>query len=422
MASTIQNETIRVRNLVGVETIRGTKATIDHPWYGTLSGHPTRTLIRDPEFRGGYDGYINPARGPWVYDGYTYAEPKLSYEQLAVLLRHGVATAPTPTDDGNTVHGYTYVYRPGNGMFDSFSMEHGVNGLPFVLLGGQFDEFTIGHNADDAAGNWTWGSNVILTDDSMMDLVVAETAATGGSTSTVVKTGAGWVVNAYAGLFVAMRSGTAANIDEVREIASNSATTLTLVTGQTFPSTVANTDTFEIMAGFTAGVTDRTLDYIQNPGTQLIIADDLAGLADAENEVTDKMISFSYTHRNALRSKRFSDNLTGVSTKRGRGMREVTLQITMEWDDWKEYKLFEAAYPIDRAVRVQQLNGPVIDSGAGTKKAAIITLPSAQWDDIDPQQEREGNITATYQALAYLDSGAGYVSEISAKTTLSALP
>ncbi|HXH79518.1 hypothetical protein [Nocardioides sp.] len=416
--STIQNETIRSRVLAGVEPTIGAGGAVTFPLYGTFAGKKSRSLIRDPQFRGSYDGNYNPARGPETFDGYTYGD-KLSFQDLAILPRIAVSKPPTAVSDANAVPGYTRAYRPSDAVFDSLVVQRGVVGMPFVTIGIQADEWTISHNGDDASGNWMWGSNLIVVDDDMIPLALAATAATGGTTTTIVKSLAAWTVDAYAGRYVAMRTGTAANIDQIVQILSNTADTLTLATA--LPAAVAAADTFEISGAFTAGVADRTLDYIQNPGTQLIIADDLAGLSVSSNVINDKMISFGVTQTNMLKSKRFSDNIGGVSKKRGRGMREVVWTIVMEFDDWKEYRLFELAYPKDRALRVQQLNGPVIDATAGSKQTAIITSPRVQWDDIDPQGEREGNITATYAAVAYVPA-AGYVVELASKTKLATLP
>ena len=418
--STIQNETILTRVLAGIEPTIGAGGPVTFPLYGTFAGKKSRSLIRDPLMRGSYDGNYNPARGPETFDGYTYGD-KLSFQDLAILPRIGVSKPPTAVSDGFTIPGYTRAYRPSDAVFDSLVVQRGVVGMPFVTLGIQADEFTISHNGDDASGNWMWGSNLIVVDDDMIPLFTGTTpvAATGGSTTTIVMTTAGWTVDAHAGKYVAMRSGTVANIDNIVQILSNTATTLTLATA--LPAAVAAADTFEISGAFTPGIADRTLDYIQNPGTQLIIADDLAGLALTQNVINDKMISFGVTQTNALRSKRFSDNIGGVSKKRGRGMREVVWTIVMEFDDWKEYRLFETAYPKDRALRVQQLNGPTIDAAAATKQTAMITSPRVQWDDIDPQGEREGNITATYAAVAYVPT-AGYVVEYTSKTKLVTLP
>lgn len=417
--STIQNEVIRKRVIGTTEASIGAGGTPTFPLYGTFAGKKSRALIRDPQMRGTYDGNYNPARGPETFDGYTYGD-KLSFQDLAILPRYGVSKPPTATSDGFTVPGYTRAYRPSDSPFDSLYVQRGVAGMPFETKGIQADEFTISHNGDDASGNWMWGSNLMVVDDDMIPLFTAvPEVATGGTVSTIVKTTAGYTVDAHAGKYVAMRSGTVANIDQIVQILSNTATTLTLATA--LPAAVVAADTYEISGGFTAGIADRTLDYIQNPGTQLIIADNLAGLATSSNVINDKMISFGVTQTNAIRNKRFSDNIGGVSKKRGRGMREVVWTIVMEFDDWKEYRLFETAYPKDRAIRVQQLNGPTIDATAATKQTAMITSPRVQWDDIDPQGEREGNITATYAAVAYVPTE-GYVVEYASKTKLVTLP
>lgn len=70
--------------------------------------------------------------------------------------------------------------------------------------------------------------------------------ATGGTTTTLVKTAAGWTVNAYAGAFVRMEKLSASPnaVFEVRRIVSNDATTLTFTPAMA--TAPVNTDPFTI--------------------------------------------------------------------------------------------------------------------------------------------------------------------------------
>ena len=84
--------------------------------------------------------------------------------------------------------------------------------------------------------------------------------ATGGSTTTLVNSGAAWVVNAYAGCTVTISGGVG-----VQTIASNTATTLTF----TAPGVaVVNTDTYSIHVG-ELGAQIKIAPYIDvdNSGT-----------------------------------------------------------------------------------------------------------------------------------------------------------
>jgi hypothetical protein len=186
------------------------------------------------------------------------------------------------------------------------------------------------------------------------------------------------------------------------------------------PAATASGDSFEIMAAFTT-LSNRTVDYIATEGTQLFIANDVAGLATASNEVKDKMIKGSVTMMNNYKNKKFTDNIGTYSAKRGRSKRVGNGVITMEFDDWKEKKIWELALPTPRAIKVQQLNGPVINVSPETRKTAKITIPKIYWDDINTA-DRDGNLTADYSFGIYLDTVAGYDIEFESKTALAALP
>lgn len=418
-SSTIINETDWRQVLWGTETTLGTPVTPTYRTYGTFTANKQRPLVNKPEKRRSADGLVNPKVGTTTFDG-TYSD-ELSFEDGACLLRYGACAATTGVSDGQATPGYTYTYRPGDSTkISSATVQDGVDGLPFANAGVQFGEFTISGDIDDTDGTWKFSAPMMMTDRDMMTQILSAQVATGGSTTTIVKAAAGWTVNAYQGLYVRMMSGTAANIGNIRLIASNDATTLTL--DSAMPAAVVNTDVFEIMAGFTPAIAERSLNYIQTEGTQLFIADNLAGLATATNEISDKMISFSVTQNNNTKLKKFMDNVGKYSTKRGRGNRFISGTIKMEFDDWNEYKKFESVQPTQRAIKIQQIGGPVINASPETKYTAAIIVPKCFWNAIDANQDRNGNIVANYEFWTYRDTSIAYPISYEFKNRLAALP
>lgn len=415
MTSTILNEVELQKVQVGTETTLGTQVAPTFQLGGNLVINRDRplsaTVVRD----GTFNVPTSPKFGLTSFDGQY--DDQLSFQDLAILPRYAIATPPTATSDGNPTPGYTRAYRPNSSPFNSFSAEHGVDGLLEKATGVQFNDFTVSWDVDDADGNWKV-SGPLFVKSNALGTVTSDTTNAVGTTTVYNKTGAGWTVDQYAGQYLAARSGTASNIGEIRRILSNTATAITLESAM--PAASASGDGFEIMAAFTALAT-RVVDFIPVEGTQLFIANDVAGLATASNEVKDKMIKGSVTLMAKLRNKKFTDNIGSYSAKRGRGKRVGNGVITMEFDDWKERKLWEATLPTARSLKVQQLNGPTINVSPATTQQAVITVPKLYWDDIN-KSDREGNLIADYSFQIFRDTVAGYDIEYSSKTPLAALP
>lgn len=406
----IANEAQLSRFYGGTEVQLGTLVPPTFRLYGELALNRARALVDRKEFAGTRFKDYTPVHGPIVVDG-TYVQP-LSYEDLAILLRYGIVGGLTPTDDGNTVHGYTWTYQPSASRFDIdfMSGEQGFPGLPFAFTGLHFPEFTISGDIDDAEACWKWNSRVMAL---TKDLKAATTGtATGGSTSTVVKTAAGWTVDQYAGAYVLMKTGTAGNIGQVREVLSNTATTLTI--RGLFPVAVANTDTFEISGVFTAGIADRTRETIDAPGTLLYT--DAQG-AIGTTLVNGRVISFSATFASNSAGKRFLENASGY-TRYGFGAFVVTGQIRVEFDRRAEYDLWTAGTA--EALRLKK-TGTTIDSGAVTTKNAQIDIYNAQYDSF-VLDSRDNNVTATITFRGYVDPTLSIPGGILVKNKLSVLP
>lgn len=409
----IPNEESRLITLVGFEAIRGGGATPDFKLYGRTSFQSTKDLVENDEFDGSYDGDIDPSYGPMTVTG-TYAQ-QLTYDDAPALMELGVKGGVTPASDSETTPGYTWSYEPSRFRDDlaSATVEHGFPGMPFKAEQVMVNDFTISADIDDAQAVWQYSANLFATYNDLKP-TTDPGAATSGSTTTFAVSGATWTINQFAGAFLRLTGGTAGNIGEVREIASNTATTLTLVAP--LPNAVTAADTGVISGVFTAGISDRTRDKIAAPGTQLFF--DAVGGTIGTTEFQGGFISFSINHNNAISGKRFMRNLDRYDRKIGRAKRIVSGQVRIEFDTRRERDNWLSATP--EMMRIQQVNGPVIDSGAGTTKHAIMDFSRIYWNT-PTQDQRGSNLTLTLPFRAFLNSSAGSRAKYEFKNTLSAM-
>jgi len=393
----------------GLETVRGTKVAPTNPWYGVLAVQRHQPLADSEEYAGTWFQDYTPVRGAVMVDG-TYSQ-QLSYDD-AHLFRYCVKGGVTGTDDTNTTHGYTYAFRhtAAQDDFDTCSLEYGHPGMVFESQGVMFPEFTISGDIDDAQANWKFNSRLIgISKDLKAGL--DDVAATGGTTTTFVKTGWGQTISALVGGWAHFKTGTAGNIGLFRQITANDATSITFAA---LPSSVASSDTIDVYPPFTAGISDRTRDMIKAPGTELYLDTGTIGTT----KVTGRFISFSITGVSNIGYKRFMENVTTMSTRVDRGRVRVSGQVRLEFDRKREWVNYVNLQP--EKLRIAQPNGPVIDSGAGTKKAAYIDVFQAVWDD--PTEDTRGNnSTITWPFWGYVDSSEAVPLEIRIKNRQSSL-
>jgi hypothetical protein len=315
----VPNEQSLATTLVGTQVFRDTPVTPTYKLYGTTEFTENRPITESDEYAGTWFADYAPTYGPNEISG-TYAED-LTYEDVAILPRYLVKGGVTGVDDTNTVHGYLYTYTPTatRDDLDTMTVQHGFPGIPKQAEMVVFDQATISIDADNAKAVWQWSGNLWARKRDLITTV--NDTATGGSTTTLIKTAAAWTVNAYQGSYVFIRSGAAAG--NAIEIASNDATTLTFVGA--LPTAVATGNTFEISGRFTPGITDRTREKIAAPGTSVFI-DDYPGGTIGTTSVP-KWISLSVTYMNNLTGKRFGPDVDVYSAKLGRGKVKVTGQI-----------------------------------------------------------------------------------------------
>jgi hypothetical protein len=344
----------------------------------------------------------------------TYATA-LTFEDFPMYLRHAVKGGVLGVDDTNTVHGYTYAYQPTPALddLDTATMQFGHVGNPWLATGVMFNTFTISGDIDDSEAAWKWSSDLFaMTKDPIVDQVASGTAITSATATVLTKTGAAWVVNAFTGNYVRIVGGTGAG--QVRLILSNTATTITV--SAAFSPVPDATSLIHVPGAFTTGIADRTRNSIDAPGTQLFI--DNPGGTIGTTPVLGRFISFSVTGTNNITPKRFLENMTGYSSKVGRGARQYTGSIRFEFDNRDEYDKWVAN--TSRLVRIQKV-GPVINVSPATNYLARIDLPAAYWDAVT-EDERDSNITATFAFKGYLDAAAGYPALFTAKNRLATLP
>lgn len=400
------------RILTGVESTRGTLATMTNKWYGRLAINRRQPLAESEEFAGTFFSDYTPTRGAVMVDG-TYYQ-KMSYED-AHLFRYAVKGGVTGTSDGESDPGYTYLFShtPSRDDIDTFSAEYGDLTMIKESRGLFFPEFTLSSDIDDPQAVWKWNSRVVGIE---CDLKAGldDVAATGGSTTTFVKTAWGQTIDALIGRWIHIKSATEAGIVGLwREILDNDATSIAFAA---LPATVTAADVIDVYPGYTAGISDRTREEIKGPGTSLYLADEGATL-DSGDLQTGRFISFSVSSALNAGYKRFMDNVDEMSNRMDRGMIRVMGQVRLEFDrkrEWDKYKAMTPEY-----LRIRQ-TGSTIDVDGATTKEAQIDVYRAVWDD-PTEDVRGSNITITWPFRGYVSLSEGIPVEYLIKSEQSAL-
>lgn len=395
----------------GTQAFRDTPVDPTYKMYGDFQVTESQPVSETAEYSGSYFQDVEPTFGPWTFGG-TYNQ-NLCYEDFQILPRYLVKGGVVPVSDAETVPGYDTTYSPSGNTddLDVASVEHQVPGLPELAEMVLFNDATISIDVDDADAVWKFAGNLWLRKN---DLIAATTdTSTGGTTTTIVKTAAGWTINAFQGGYVEVLSG--ANLGEVVKIASNDATTLTLA--NTLPNAIVSGVSFRISGVFTAGIADRTRERIAAPGTHMYIDDYPGGTIGTTEEL--KWISASVTYSNNLSAKRFGPDVDYMSDKLGRGRVVVTGQIRKEFDTRAEVDKWKAK--AKRRLRIEQL-GSQINASPVTNKRARIDVFNLTWTDVT-RDTRNTNLTRTFAFRGYQDPAQGGIPiRLSSKTLVSALP
>lgn len=181
-----------------------------------------------------------------------------------------------------------------------------------------------------------------------------------------------------------------------------------------FSANLLARDLTNLGGGFTAGVTDRDREFVKAAGTQLYIDDAAEDIGTTL--VSGKFISFSLTWNNAIAPKRFMEDETQISARIGRGPRQITGQVRLEFTDDTERAKYRSG--ATRAIRITRAGSVIHDA---VTKAVTIDIPNAYW--LTPSDDpRENNMTLTYGFVAYTSADVGYPATIEVVNALSALP
>ena len=410
VSSTVPNEVANKKVLAGTETVPGTAVTPTAYWLGDLSITKTADLADRMDATGGYDRRVTPRMSPATFSG-TYAED-LAFENLPRTVRYWLVGDTVGVSDAETTPGYVYTQSPAfaSDTIDTATLQYGVDGLTFRSTGVSHNEGTITIDVDDTDGIWKFSSNLFVRSKEPLPTVI-EGVATGGSTTTVVDSGAAFTPDALIGRYVNV--GFDSGAGQVRQITDNDATTITVAPA--FDVAAAASDTYRVEASFTSGISRPDYEYIPTYGTQVFV-DPLGGTIGT-TEIEDRIISVNLTVGNQRTPKRFLDNPKNeVSAKTGRGARTISGQIRVEFDRFDEYNRWETLDGFQ--LRIYQ-EGTVIDSGASTVKYAQIDVPVCYFST-PTEDARENNMTMTLPFWAFLPDSDPILT-IETKNTLAAM-
>lgn len=399
MVTHIPNSVPLKKVLIGTETIPGTPVTPTARLLGEFSATTTRELSTTPESTGLFMRQATPRRQAATHAG-NYTNPELSFEEFAQLLKYSVRGGVSGVDDTETTNGYTYTFSPNltADAIDTMTVQDGVDGMGFQTAGVRFGEFNLAADAVSTDSFLAWSGTLFHR--GRTRLPGYETGiATGGTTSTVVMTSAGWSVNEWQGAYVYIDYGT--HIGEVRQVASNTADTLTL-SAPVLANAVSTSDVFHL-SGLFPVVANPVNEAITIEGSKLFLdiynpSASSAGTTD----VSERVLSLNVTQQLNLNEKR---RLPGVIGRVDRGETLLTGTIRFEADRWDEYKAWEENTEL--SIRWEKI-GSVIDATATpnpTTKLARLDIERALVNTITEDADNN-NITHSVSFMAYLPASA----------------
>ena len=361
---------------------------------------------RSQDATGGYDR-TNTVRRDFADPSGTIGGAA-TYQELAIMGKYAIKGGVTGTDDGNTVHGYTYDFAPSFNAddIDTFSALYGVDGLPWQATGVRLSEFNISGDATSTDNQWQLGGTPFLSEAKRYEgFTGVATAATG---TTITMTGAGWTVNQWQGAYVFLEYGT--GIGAVRQVASNTSTALTLESAVS-PAPSATVKFY--ISGVFPSLAMANYDIIEMEGTRIYldVYNPSASTLGTTN-VSDRALSFNVSQVLNLSNKR---RASGIIGRKGRGAREISGTLRFEYDRWDEYAKWIANHEL--SIRIEKI-GPVIDPTAGTHHRARIDIERAVFDAWSEDADNS-NMTASLTFLALQEAP---VWDVNVVTTLSTLP
>ena len=398
----VPNEANNKTFMLATETVPGTFVMPTTRMFVPYSASPgVGAIQRSQDMTGGYDRTAKVRR--------DFADPSgtfggaATYEELAIAGKYAVKGGVTGVTTGS---GKTYTFAPTFNADDiaTFSALFGVDGLPWQSTGNRFDEFNISGDATSSDNSWQIGGTPFLSEAKRYEGF--EGIATGGTTTTVTMTGAGWTVDEHKGAYVFLDYGS--GVGEVRQVASNTATELTLETA--LSSAVTASDVFYISGVFpTIAIPEYETIAFEGTNFYLDPYNSSASSLGTTN-ISDRAVSFNVTQTLNLSNKR---RASGIIGRKGRGAREVSGTLRFEFDRWDEYAKWIGDKPV--SIRIEKV-GPEISGG--THHKATINIEKAVFDAWTEDADNN-NMTVSLTFVALLEAPTW---ELVVTTDLSALP
>lgn len=370
--------------MIATETTPGTFITPTRRLSMDMTATPgVGAIIASQDATGSYDRTSKVRRSFATASG-NIGGGAVSFQELAMLSKYAIKGGVTGVTDGQSPPGFTYTFNPTASADDinTFSALFGVDGLPWEATGVRINEFNIAGNAVGSDDFWTASGTLFLKDAKRYEGF--EGVATGGTTSTITMTGAGWTIDEHKGAYVFHDYGT--GIGEIRQVLSNTATELTLETA--LGSTAGAGDRFYISGVFPT-LADPEYDTITMEGTKVFL--DVYNSSSSTlgtTNVSDRVLSFNVTQSLNLANKR---RASGIIGRVGRGAREITGTIQFEYDRWDEYAKWITDQEI--SIRIEKA-GPAINGTNG--HLAQINIERAvfdQWTEATDQNNMTVNLT-----------------------------
>ncbi len=155
---------------------------------------------------------------------------------------------------------------------------------------------------------------------------------------------------------------------------------------------------------YTASLAAITAEAVMAPGTLVYI--DAAGGTPGTTQVVGRVINFSITGNNNIHLKGYLEDETGFGAGAlGRGERTFDAQITVEFKDDTEFANYRASTPVERIIMLRRL-GTQIHGTTVVKKTAELTI-AGYWSSWSPG-DRDGNMTATFGLMGFVDNTLAY--------------
>lgn len=156
-----QNEVILQRTQAGIETVRGTAATVTRKLYETIDLDETIEPLDFVENAGTRFGWYTFAQGPKGVAG--TANGPVAFEDLPWWMQLGIVGGVAPTADAGTPIAYTRLYTPNPTSIDDLASATAETGVPdnvYLSTMMMVPEWTIKGDVDGDA-SWMFTANLL---------------------------------------------------------------------------------------------------------------------------------------------------------------------------------------------------------------------------------------------------------------------